>query len=122
MKAFAQIAAVLLLSASMLAATGCMIVAVEKKSAAAPQQVLPPPPVASAGCAQSGLKPACSPMLQSPNGKLWMLTVDDNGRVAAKPCEPGHCPLDARSVGAPTKYSPDKDTEPIPTVDLGAKK
>lgn len=68
----------------------------------------------------------CCLRLKSPNGTMWRVSVDDNGQIKTKPaggcagCQKGA--TDAKSIGAPTKYSPDQDTEPIPTVDLGAKK
>lgn len=102
MKSTTKIVTLLLICASALTLDGCVL-AIGNRDAK------------TGMCGQN-----CGLTLKSPDGKLWRVSVDNNGRLGTEHADMGS--TDNRSVGAPTKYSPDKDTEPIPTVDLGAKK
>lgn len=71
------------------------------------------------GCVMNfGVKPCCQSCCMSKSAEV------KGCPTAAKTCprKAKAAPADNRSIGAPTKYSPEKETEPIPTVDLGAKK
>ncbi|MCE5228523.1 hypothetical protein LLG95_02855 [bacterium] len=120
--------ALMVLSASLLTATGCVALVVgnrgldvEKLNGGKSSSVKSAP---ACKC-----NPEMAHMLKSPDGKMWRVTVDNFGQLRAVPadkCQPAakapQPPADARAIGAPTHYNPDKDTEPIPTVDIGAKK
>jgi hypothetical protein len=118
----AKCLALLSLSASLILANGCVALVVGNRGLDVDKMNGGKSSPSKTVMQECKCNPEMCHVLKSPDGRLWRVTVDNMGALGTAPVGKPQPPMHSGAIGAPMKYSPEKDTEPIPTLNIKANK